>query len=77
MSTTVRHVHGARNADHLRKSISGPNVQVTLRAERLRGPGTELQAESTVVSALCVLVLASVSVGCVIGIGIANALGAR
>lgn len=74
MSLTVNHVQTSRNPERVRKSLSGTSEQCSGTAS-----GTPLneQAESTILATISLLVLASLSVGCVIGIGICRTLGAR
>ncbi len=74
MSLTVNHVHTSRNAERLRLSRSRTREQCSGTAS-----GTPLneQAESTILATISVIVLASLSVCCLIGIGVGRMLGGK
>lgn len=74
MRSTLNHVHTSRNAaqrdfDEHRSPVHPDGT----------ASGTSLneQAESTILAVVACIVLASLSVGCVIGIGVCRTLGAR
>ncbi len=74
MSLTVNRVQTSRNPERVRKSLSRTREQCSGTAS-----GTPLNddGESVVLATISVIILAALSVGCVIGIGICRTLGAR
>ncbi len=77
MSSTVNYVRDARNAEQTGNRVHGAPVQVGTPLNGTARRDTELRGEPAFTAIACAIVLASMSVGAVIGIGLLKWAGAR
>lgn len=74
MRSTVIAYPARGKAAQIRMPVTCTDEHVTRAPERA---SLEEQAESTILAVIAAIMLASLSVGCVIGIGVCRTLGAR